>query len=87
MALLPTSIAAIVEAISESVSLREVVLGPVQESIVNSVEGGKFHLEKIRNITESAEPLRIVRISSPHWQGIRIPIGNFRKTVFGFLMR
>jgi hypothetical protein len=42
MALLPTSIAAIVEAISESVSLREVVLGPVKEFIVNFVEGGKF---------------------------------------------
>ena len=42
MALLPTSIAAIVEAITESVCLREVVLGPVEEFIVNSVEGGKL---------------------------------------------
>jgi hypothetical protein len=41
MALLPTSIAAIVEAITESVSLEEVVLGPVEEFIVICENGGK----------------------------------------------
>jgi hypothetical protein len=46
MALLPTSIAAIVEAITRSFCSGEVVLGPVAGRKVNFVEGGKSEVTK-----------------------------------------